>query len=272
MNGCLVDANAGAVTEYGRERNRATQDQETARGTARLRFFAHELRNLTHTALLAYEVLKTGDVGIGGSTGRVLGRALAGLQVLIEHSLDEVRLTRGIQHRQVFAVCEFIAEIGSAATLEGNARNIRLIIAPPENVSIDADRRVLAAAVTNLLQNAFKFTRPGTSVTLRVRASDESVFIEIEDECGGLPVGDVEELFRRPYIQLGGDRSGLGIGLAYSRWGVEANYGRLSARSLPGRGCIFTIDLPRVADPDSLINAAQTPSQARGILVAEDGP
>jgi signal transduction histidine kinase len=252
LNRCLDDAIAGAVTEYGRERNRATQDQESVRGTERLGFFAHELRNLTHTALLAYEVLKTGNVGIAGSTGTVLGRTLAGLQALIDRSINEVRLTRGIQNRQVLDVSKFIAELAVAATLEANARKIGLTIAPaPENVSIDADPQVLAAAVRNLLQNAFKFTRPQTNVTLRVSATDCHVVIEIEDECGGLPPGEAEDLFR-PFVQRSGDLTGLGLGLAYSRWGVEANYGRLFATSLPGHGCIFTIELPRVAVPTAV--------------------
>ena len=249
LNRCLDDAIAGAVTEYGRERNRATQDRESVRGTARLGFFAHELRNLTHTALLAYEVLKTGNVGVAGSTGTVLGRSLKGLQALVDRSLNEVRLTRGVQNRKIFDMSEFIAELSPAATLEASESKIGFTIAPvPENLSIDADRQVMTAVVKNLLQNAFKFTRPRTNVTLRVSASNERVLIEIEDECGGLPPGDVEDLFRL-YSQGDGDRTGLGIGLAYSRWGVEANDGQLSARSLPGRGCIFTIDVPRVAIP-----------------------
>ena len=41
------------------------------------------------------------------------------------------------------------------------------------------------------------------------------------------------------------DRTGLGLGLAFSRWGAEANNGRIYTRNLPGRGCIFTLDLPR---------------------------
>jgi signal transduction histidine kinase len=197
-------------------------------------------------------VLKTGNVGIAGSTGTVLGRTLAGLQALIDRSINEVRLTRGIQNRQVLDVSKFIAELAVAATLEANARKIGLTIAPaPENVSIDADPQVLAAAVRNLLQNAFKFTRPQTNVTLRVSATDCHVVIEIEDECGGLPPGEAEDLFR-PFVQRSGDLTGLGLGLAYSRWGVEANYGRLFATSLPGHGCIFTIELPRVAVPTAV--------------------
>jgi signal transduction histidine kinase len=115
-----------------------------------------------------------------------------------------------------------------------------------DGVAIEADRQVLAAAVGNLLQNAFKFTRPSTTVTLRVGASPERVLIEIQDECGGLPGGSVNELFR-PFEQRGVDRTGLGLGLAFSRWGVEANNGRIYARNLPERGCVFTVDLPRLA-------------------------
>jgi hypothetical protein len=102
--------------------------------------------------------------------------------------------------------------------------------------------------VGNLLQNAFKFTRPRTTVTLTVRASAERVLIEIHDECGGLPEGNVDELFR-PFEQRSADRTGLGIGLAFSRWGVEANNGRIYARNVPDRGCVFTVDLPRLRVP-----------------------
>jgi len=86
-------------------------------------------------------------------------------------------------------------------------------------------------------------------VTLRVGASTDRVLVEVQDECGGLPAGDVTELFR-PFEQRGADRNGIGIGLAFSRWGAEANGGRLYARNLPERGCVFTLDLPRSPVPD----------------------
>jgi len=111
-------------------------------------------------------------------------------------------------------------------------------------VNVDADRSILAATVVNLLQNSFKFTRLGTTVTLRGSATPDRVLIEVEDECGGLPDGNVDVLFQ-PFEQRGADRTGLGLGLAISRWGAEANNGRIYARNLPGHGCIFTIDLPR---------------------------
>ena len=117
-----------------------------------------------------------------------------------------------------------------------------------DGLLVEADQQVLTAVVTNLLQNAFKFTRPGTTVVLSVTASAERVLIEIQDECGGLPSGDVNELLR-PFQQRGADRTGMGLGLAFSRLAVEANNGRVYARNLPDRGCVFGIDLPRINTP-----------------------
>ena len=63
-----------------------------------------------------------------------------------------------------------------------------------------------------------------------------------------VPGGNVNELFR-PFEQRSADRTGVGLGLAFSRWGVEANNGRIYARNLPKSGCVFTVDLPRVPIP-----------------------
>jgi signal transduction histidine kinase len=245
LNRCLDDAIACAVTEYGRERDQSTLDAESARGSERLGFFAHELRNLINTAILAFEVLKTGNVGVTGSTGTLLYRNLMGLRALVARSLAEVRLAEGGQSPERFLVSRFIDEVAPAAALDATRRGIRLEVLPVEDdVVIEADRQILAAAVGNLLQNAFKFTQPRTTVTLRVNSSAERVVIEIEDECGGLPVEDVNALFR-PFAQQGADRTGLGLGLAFSQQGVEANNGHIHARSLPGKGCVFAVDLPR---------------------------
>ena len=246
LNRCLDEAIAGAVTEYGRERNQSTLESETARGSERLGYFAHELRNLINTSIVAFEVLKTGNVGVAGSTGAVLQRSLTGLRALVGRSLAEVRLTQAVQNLEHLSVSEFIEELAPAATLEANARGIRLIVMPIEaDVAIEADRQVLAAVVGNLLQNAFKFTQPRTTVTLRVSASPDRVLIEVHDECLGLPEGNVDELFR-PFEQRSANRTGMGLGLAFSRWGVEANNGQISARNLTETGCVFTVDLPRL--------------------------
>jgi signal transduction histidine kinase len=117
-----------------------------------------------------------------------------------------------------------------------------------DGLVIEADGQVLAAVVMNLVQNVFKFTRPRSTVTLRVGARPERVLIEVQDACGGLPSANVEELFN-PFEQRGADRTGLGLGLAFSRWGDEANEGRIYARNLHDVGCVFTVDLPQCPVP-----------------------
>jgi signal transduction histidine kinase len=249
LNGCLDNAIAGAVTEYGREKQQTNLDRDTDRENVRLGFLAHELRNLLNTALVAFEVVKSGNVGVGGSTGAVLHRNLLGARDLVVRSLDEVRTRQGVQNREQLLVSTLIEELVPAATLAAQTQGIALTVMPVEgDLTIEADRQVLAAVLTNVLQNAFKFTRAGSNVTLRVGASSERVLIEVQDECGGLPAGEVDELFR-PFEQRSADRTGVGLGLAFSRWGVEANGGRIHARNLAGVGCVFTVDLPRVLIP-----------------------
>ena len=249
LNGCLDGAIAGAVTQYGRDRNQATLDGQAVRENERLGFFTHELKNLLHTALLAFEVVKSGNVGVAGTTGTVLQRSLLGARDLIARALAETRLTQGVQNREPFLVVDFIGELTPAGTLAANAHGVTLVVpAVGPDLAIEGDRQVLAAVVMNVLQNAVKFTRPRTTVTLRVGATAERIQIEIQDECGGLPKGDVDQLFH-PFEQRSADRTGLGLGLAFSRWATEANGGRITARNLPGVGCVFTVDLPRCPVP-----------------------
>ena len=249
LNGCLDSAIAGAVTSYGRERDQASRDGETERDNERLGFFTHELKNLLHTALLAFEVVKSGNVGVGGTTGTVLQRSLLGARDLIARALAETRLTQGIQNREPFLVASLIADLTPTATLAASGQGLTMVVVPiADDIAVDGDRQVLSAVLMNLLQNAFKFTHKHTTVTLRVCATAERVQIEIEDQCGGLPGPNVDQLFH-PFEQRSANRTGLGLGLAFSRWATEANNGHITARSLPGVGCIFTIDLPRCAVP-----------------------
>ena len=100
---------------------------------------------------------------------------------------------------------------------------------------VDADRQMLHSAVANLLQNAFKFSRPEGHIALSARrGSADRVIIDVEDECGGLAPGATEKLFQ-PFEQASNDRTGLGLGLSISRRSVEANGGTLAVRSLPGQ-------------------------------------
>jgi signal transduction histidine kinase len=244
LNRCLDEAIAQAVTEFARQRERSLSD----RGTERLGFFAHELRNLLGNAMLSFEVLKSGTVGIGGSTGAVLGRNLLALRDLIDRSLAEVRLEAGVHHRERVPLATIMEEVELAAAIEANTRGLQLTVTPVDpGAAIEVDRQLIAAALANLLQNAFKFSRRHGHIVLRTDTTTAAgrVLIEVEDQCGGLPPGAAEDLFR-PFRQHGANRSGLGLGLAIARESVVANGGEIRARNMPGKGCIFTIDLPRV--------------------------
>jgi hypothetical protein len=85
-------------------------------------------------------------------------------------------------------VSEFIDDVAAAARLAANARGIALNVRiPQDRLTIEADQLILSAVLGNLLQNAFKFTRPHTTVTLSVSGSADRVIIDVQDECGGLP-------------------------------------------------------------------------------------
>lgn len=248
LNRCLDNVTAEAVTEYGRQRELKTSDSETER----LGFLAHELRNLAQSAVLSFQMLRTGAVGIAGNTGAVHERTLRALCHLVDRALAEVRLDTQIQHRKIFPLLQLLEDVTIPANLEARARGVMLEIAPIEHgvhVQVEADRQLLAAAISNILQNAFKFTPRYGTVILRSLVVGQRVLIEVEDACGGLPPGKAEELFQ-PFLQRSRDRSGLGLGLTISRRAVDQAGGTISVRDLPGRGCIFTIELPVSATPE----------------------
>jgi K+-sensing histidine kinase KdpD len=101
---------------------------------------------------------------------------------------------------------------------------------------------MLFAAVGNLLDNAFKFTRPKTEVSLKAYASGDRIFIEVEDHCGGLRAGGAENMLL-PSTLKGADAANGGLSICQDS--VQANNGVLSVSDLPGSGCVFRIDLPR---------------------------
>jgi signal transduction histidine kinase len=243
LNHCLDDAIANAVTEFGRLRDQRI----SAEGTERLGVFAHEVRNHLNAAMLSFEILRRGSVGVGGATGAILERSLSGLRDLVDRSLADARLSAGIQNRERIAIAEFLDEVEVSAAMEARARGLVLtIVREGGDATVEADRHILTSVVANLLQNAFKFTRPGGQVSLRASADSDRVRLEVEDECGGLPPGDPQGLFL-PFEQRSSDRTGVGLGLAISRRGTEASGGALHVRNKPGAGCVFTVGLPRAA-------------------------
>lgn len=246
FNRCLDNAIADAVTAFGHARDRIISAAGADQMNERLGSLAHELRNLLNSAILAFDAIKSGNVTVTGATGSVLDRSLFALRDVIDRSLAEVRLGAGLDaHREVINVSEFVAELQVAAAMDAKARQVIFKVASiDKDLTVDADRQMLGSAVSNLLQNAFKFSRRNGTVSLTARAADDRILIDVEDECGGLPDGKAEELFM-PFEQRSSNRTGVGLGLSISRRAVQANDGTLSVRNLAGKGCVFTIDLPR---------------------------
>jgi signal transduction histidine kinase len=187
-----------------------------------------------------------GNLSITGATGTVLNRSLVAMRALIDRSLADLRLTSGLTLRnKLFSLADFIAELKLSANLEAQLLECPFVVSAVDpQLAVDGDRDLLLSAAGNLLQNAFKFTRPGTEVILNAYSQGDRVRIDVEDHGDGLAVGDEERLFK-PFTQVGSDRSGLGLGLTIARRSIEANHGVLSVRNKPESGCVFTIDLPR---------------------------
>jgi len=115
-------------------------------------------------------------------------------------------------------------------------------------VSVVGDPARLRQLVTNLVDNAIKFTEPGGSVTLRVEEAGGDARLVVEDTGVGIAPGHLPHVFERFY-QADSARSlgGSGLGLSICRWIVEAHGGSIEATSESGSGSTFVAVLPRAA-------------------------
>ena len=245
LNRCLDNAIADAVTEFGFWRDASVALQQSAEENERLGMLVHELRNHLHTASLAFAALESGRLPIGGSTGAVLKRSLTSLAALLNLSLSQVRGTAEAPQATAFSVASLVAEARNVALLDASARGCTLSVHDVDAaLGISGNRDRLLAALVNLLQNALKFTHANSEVTLSAHAEGDYVLVNVEDQCGGLPPGSASRIFQ-PFVQVGENKSGLGLGLSIARRSAEADGGVLTVRDLPGQGCVFTIKLPR---------------------------
>jgi len=231
---------ADALSRYVKQR-----DLELERASAEhLAFIAHELRSPMTTARLAFHRLRRRELAAGGSTVDMLERSLRRTGEMIEGALMHSSLNLGIVPKlERVQVAAFLHDIENDAGIEAEARRITLVVSVPEDLILDADPRLLRSALSNLVFNALKFSRDGSTVTIDARSAEGRVVIQVVDACGGLPLGKTEELFK-PFVQRDEDRSGYGLGLAIARQAVEAHKGTLTVHDVPGTGCVFSIALP----------------------------
>lgn len=100
------------------------------------------------------------------------------------------------------------------------------------------------SALSNLIQNAFKYTLIGGKIKISGNIVDQNTVIEVEDECRDLLPETTAEILFKPFEQQHDDRSGLGLGLTIAQKAIKLNYGTIEARNLPEKGCVFKITLP----------------------------
>jgi signal transduction histidine kinase len=90
-------------------------------------------------------------------------------------------------------------------------------------------------------------------VELRGQVTNGRLVIEVEDCCGGLDPGKVEEAFA-PFIRLDNRQTGFGLGLAIAKQAVDAHGGNIRVQNLPGKGCIFVLEIPIAAENGESLN------------------
>jgi signal transduction histidine kinase len=230
---------ADALAQYVKRR-----DQELERqASEHLGFIAHELRNPLSAARAAVDRLRNSGAP-PPRTVELLDRSLRRTIDMIDNALAHASLQLGANPTlEPLAVDDLLRDIEMDAGADAQARGVDLVVAAPAGTVISADPRLLRSAVFNLVQNALKFSRAGSTVTVGVRTAPDSVTIEVADACGGLPPGKIDDLFA-PTVQRGENRSGFGLGLSIARQAVEAHLGRIGVLDVPGTGCVFSIWLP----------------------------
>lgn len=242
LNRCLDTAIAGAVTAFEEQNSIKTSDNQVEH----LGFLAHELRNALTSVNFSIQLIKLGTVGFGGNTGKVLDRGLKRIEYLIDKSLTEVRLKSDSNPIKESAILiQLVDQIVFTANIEANTRKQNIVIDIDPTLMIVADQQLFYSALSNLLQNAIKYTRIGGLIQLRGYQSKDQIIIEVEDECGGLKNTEVD-LFK-PYVQENNNRRGIGLGLTIAQKAMTLNQGSIDVKNLPGKGCVFTITLPLLA-------------------------
>jgi len=140
-------------------------------------------------------------------------------------------------------------EIDLAGAIAARRQTVEHRIAPDATI-VNGDPAKLQDALRNLLENAINYSPEGGGIVLEARRTGDRIVISVIDEGPGIPPADLTRIFERFYrvdksrTRDGKDPGGTGLGLSIVRHLVELHGGRVSAANRPGRGAVFTIELP----------------------------
>jgi PAS domain S-box-containing protein len=237
------------------EQHRAQEALEAA-GRSKdefLAMLAHELRNPLAPVVTAIEILrhKGGDAAVRQRLLEVLTRQTRNMARLIEDLMDASRITRGTielrpERIELSQLVERAVE-GSTGVIEARGHHLTVAL-PPVPIWLQADPVRLEQVLTNLLNNAAKFTPAGGRIAVEVAAEPGEAVLRVRDDGQGIAADllpSIFDLFVQADRSLDRTHGGLGIGLTLVRNLVRFHGGSVSARSDgPGRGSEFEVRLP----------------------------
>ena len=239
---------------------------------------AHELRNPLAPIRSGIEVLRLR----GARRDTVLPmmeRQVQHLTRLLDDLLDVSRITRGkvtlqVERTELGPAVQAAVE-ANRALIDRKGHDLKLSL-PAEPVWLDADPVRLAQILSNLVNNAAKYTPPGGRIGVTVTQAGEEVEVVVSDSGIGIPAehrGAIFDMFTQIESHASHAEGGLGIGLALVRGLVALHGGTVEARSDgPGRGSEFKVRLPaRMRQWPALVPGSVDRRRARlTILVVDD--
>ena len=246
-----------------------------------LAMLAHELRNPLAPIGTASELLSRAlkhDPRAQTAVG-VIKRQVVQMTRLVDDLLDVSRITQGLIQLKKHPVDLAAVIAQTVETVEPQLREKRHTLATTassyEPLFVMGDFARLTQCVGNVLTNAIKYTEPCGEISVRTRADETHVFIEISDTGTGIApdlLPRVFDLFVQSERTLDRAQGGLGIGLAVVRRLVDMHGGEVCARSAGlGLGSTFEIRLPRIARPvNATVAAMPFRAEPRRVLVVDD--
>lgn len=246
---------------------------------------AHELRNPLAPVRTGLEILKiAGDAEQGKAAREMMERQLKHMVRLVDDLLDVSRVSRGKvelrrEHVELRQVIDLALE--TSLPLFESARHELKVSLPPEPFYVFGDLTRLAQVLSNLLNNAAKYTADGGRVALSAAQDGTDVVIRIDDSGVGIPsemLPKVFDLFTQVGRTIDRSQGGLGIGLSLVKRLVEMHDGSVVAESLgPGKGSTFLVRLPLAKKRTQRANASSGDGavksnghSSRRILVVDD--
>lgn len=263
-----------------RERTDRALQEGDRRKDEFLATLSHELRNPLAPLRNALHILR-----LAGTTGAssvpimdMMERQVSHLVRLVDDLLEVSRISRGTfelrrEHVEVAAIVRNALETSDPLI---QAANHRVDLSLPEQaVWVEGDAVRLAQVLSNLLNNAVRYTPQGGVITVRVAREGDGVTIAVRDNGVGIApeaLPRIFEMFNRGHRPNG--ETGLGIGLALARRMAEMHGGTVTAHSDgAGHGSEFTVRLPALALPKARATMTESPrtlASQRRILVVDD--